>query len=237
MESKRVLHCDEISAGYGAVPVLSSISLEVGEGEIVGLFGRNGVGKTTMLRTISGVIKPLDGAMHYQGKELSGPIQERARAGIAYVTEERAIIRGLTARENLLLQGRRTVAKAIDLFPELSRVLDTKAGMLSGGEQQMLVLGRVLGGQARLLLVDELSFGLAPLVVRRLLEALHQAAKETGASVLAVEQHPAMLFSVISHGYVLNEGGVQLSGTTAELKQRMPEILAAYFGPKQGAQA
>jgi branched-chain amino acid transport system ATP-binding protein len=222
-----VLELDGVAVGYGGVPVLAGVDATVRAGEVVAVLGANGVGKTTLLNSIAGVIKPIGGSARFGGASLTGPLHRRARRGIALVTEERAVIRKLTVAENLRL-GTRQPGEALTLFPELQMVLRRKAGLLSGGEQQMLVLGRVLANDVRLLLVDEMSFGLAPLVVRRLLTAI-RAAADRGAAVLLVEQHPALALSIADRGYVLSGGGVRLTGAAHDLLGRLEEIEQAYL--------
>jgi branched-chain amino acid transport system ATP-binding protein len=222
-----VLELQKVAVGYRGVPVLGGIDATVRAGEVVAVLGANGVGKTTLLNSIAGVIKPVSGRARFGGAPLTGPLHRRARRGIALVTEERAVIRKLTVAENLRL-GTRQPDRALRFFPELRGVLHRKAGLLSGGEQQMLVLGRVLSSEVRLLLVDEMSFGLAPLVVRRLLAAIREAA-DHGAAVLLVEQHPALALSVADRGYVLSRGSVQLTGAASDLLGRLEEIEQAYL--------
>jgi len=227
MTADVMLELDGVAVGYGGVPVLEGVHAAVRAGEVVAVLGANGVGKTTLLNSIAGVIKPIAGSVRLGGASLAGPLHRRARRGIALVTEERAVIRKLTVAENLRL-GTRQPGEALTLFPELHNVLRRKAGLLSGGEQQMLVLGRVLANDVRLLLVDEMSFGLAPLVVRRLLTAI-RAAADRGAAVLLVEQHPALALSIADRGYVLSGGGVRLTGAADELLGRLEEIEQAYL--------
>jgi len=229
-----VLELEGVAVGYGGVPVLGGVDLTARAGEVVAVLGANGVGKTTLLNTIAGVIRPISGRAEFAGVPLAGPLHRRSRRGIALVTEERAVIRKLTVAENLRL-GTRQPGKALKLFPELQEMLHRKAGLLSGGEQQMLVLGRVLANEVRLLLVDEMSFGLAPLVVRRLLAAIREAA-DRGAAVLLVEQHPALALGIADRGYVLSQGSVRLSGTAHDLVGRLEEIEHAYLSIVPGSQ-
>jgi branched-chain amino acid transport system ATP-binding protein len=229
-----VLELHGVAVGYGGVPVLDAVDATVRAGEVVAVLGANGVGKTTLLKSIAGVIRPISGRADFVGTPLTGPLHRRARRGIALVTEERAIIRKLTVAENLRL-GTRQPAEALALFPELQKVLHRKAGLLSGGEQQMLVLGRVLANDVRLLLVDEMSFGLAPLVVRRLLDAI-RAAADRGAAVLLAEQHPALALSIADRGYVLSRGSVRLAGAASDLLGRLEEIEQEYLSIVPGTQ-
>lgn len=225
--SAPLLELAHVTTGYAGVPVVRDVSLQVGEGEVVTLLGANGAGKTTLLHTIAGLISPIEGAMSYAGAPLRGPLHQRARQGIALVTEERAVLRKLTVAENLRL-GTPAPERALDLFPQLRKLANRKAGLLSGGEQQMLVLGRVLACNAKLLLVDELSFGLAPLVVRHLLATLRRAADD-GAGVLLVEQHPPLALSIADRGLVLAQGRTVLSGSAAQLLGQLDDIEKAYL--------
>jgi branched-chain amino acid transport system ATP-binding protein len=231
--TRGTLRLTDVSVGYAGVPVLHDIDISMEAGEVVAILGANGTGKTTLLHTIAGVIPPVGGDIRLGGAPLHGPVHRRARRGVALVTEERAIIRGLTVRENLRL-GTRNPGEALRLFPYLRPFLRRKAGLLSGGEQQMLVLARVLANRPQVLLVDELSFGLAPRVVQHLLRVLRDAA-DRGAAVLVVEQHPAQALSVADRGYVLNRGRIELTGTSEELLARHDHIERAYLAVARDA--
>jgi branched-chain amino acid transport system ATP-binding protein len=227
MMTTDVLHARALSVGYSGTAVVRDMDLRVGAGEVVALLGRNGAGKTTTLRTIAGLLRPVGGQVEITGRVTSAPLHARARRGLAFVTEERAVIHGLTVHENLRL-GSGQPAAAYELFPELKDLRRRKAGVLSGGEQQMLALGRSLAARPALLLVDELSLGLSPIIVQRLMMAL-RAAATAGTAVLLVEQHPAVAFAIASRGYVLSQGEVALSGPVAELRTRMADIEASYL--------
>jgi branched-chain amino acid transport system ATP-binding protein len=216
-----------LTAGYGDVPVVHGIDLKVGAGEVVALLGPNGAGKTTTLLALGGVL-PSTGEVHYDDRPLTGPLHRRVRRGLGLITEERAVFRQLSTETNLAL-GAGGVDGALDVFPELDRLLDRKAGLLSGGEQQMVVLARALAARPRLLLVDELSLGLAPMMVARLLTALEEAAAD-GMSVLLVEQHARQALEVAARAYVLLRGAIELEGTGADLLARLPEIERTYLG-------
>ena len=216
-----------LTAGYGDVPVVHGIDLRVGAGEVVALLGPNGAGKTTTLLALGGVL-PSTGEVRYDDRPLTGPLHRRARRGLGLITEERAVFRQLSTRTNLAL-GAGGVDGALEVFPELDRLLDRKAGLLSGGEQQMVVLARALAARPRLLLVDELSLGLAPMMVARLLTALGEAAAD-GMSVLLVEQHARQALEVAARAYVLLRGAIELEGTGADLLARLPEIERTYLG-------
>ncbi|MET0726741.1 MAG: ABC transporter ATP-binding protein [Acidimicrobiales bacterium] len=222
-----MLDVRELTAGYGDVPVLRSIDLHVGAGELVALLGPNGAGKTTTMLALGGVL-PSTGDVRFEDRPLTGPLHRRARRGLGLITEERAVFRQLSTRTNLAL-GAGGVDGALALFPELERLLGRKAGLLSGGEQQILVLARALAARPRLLLVDELSLGLAPLIVRRLLNALRQAASE-GTGVLLVEQHARQALEFADRAYVLLRGAIELEGTGAELRSRLGDIERTYLG-------
>ncbi|MET0805422.1 MAG: ABC transporter ATP-binding protein [Acidimicrobiales bacterium] len=216
-----------LTAGYGDVPVVRGIDLRVDDGEVVALLGPNGAGKTTTLLALGGVL-PSTGEVRYDDRPLTGPLHRRARRGLGLITEERAVFRQLSTRTNLAL-GAGGVDGALEVFPELDRLLDRKAGLLSGGEQQMVVLARALAARPRLLLVDELSLGLAPMMVARLLTALGEAAAD-GMSVLLVEQHARQALEIAARAYVLLRGAIELEGTGADLLARLPEIERTYLG-------
>ena len=218
-----------LTAGYGDVPVLHGLDLRVEPGELVALLGPNGAGKTTTMLALAGVL-PSTGTVRFEGTPLTGPLHRRARRGIGLIPEERAVFRQLSTRTNLSL-GSGGVDGALSLFPELEALLDRQAGLLSGGEQQMVVLARALAAAPRLLLVDELSLGLAPLIVKRLLTALREAAGR-GLGVLLVEQHAGQALAVADRGYVLRRGTIELEGTGDDLLTRLDEIERSYLGSK-----
>ena len=237
-----------LAVGYEGVAVVEGVDLTVGAGEVVALVGPNGAGKTTLLLTISGLLTPVAGELEVLGERVGAggrvrtpTVVRRARRGLAHVPEDRGLFFELTAAEHLRLatpRGRRspeaptppTLDEVLSWFPALARVLDRRAGLLSGGEQQMLALARAVLGGPRLLLVDELSLGLAPLVVANLLPTLAAVAQRTGAGVVIVEQHVPMALDVADRGYLLAGGRLLASGPAAELAAS-PELLAAgYLG-------
>ncbi len=222
------LETRDLTVGHGRVPVLSSLHLEVGRGEIVAILGRNGAGKTTLLHTIAGALPPLAGEILFGGRSAQGAVFARARRGIALLPENRGIVRRLSVAENLRLGGGNADV-AYRLFPELSKLSRRKAGLLSGGEQQMLGIGRSIASAPRLLLVDELSLGLAPVIVARLSETLRKVADTTGCSILMVEQYLHAALAVSDRAYVVGNGQIQLSGRSSDLTQRIPEIEAFYL--------
>ena len=216
-----------LTVGYGDVPVVHGIDLHVDAGEVVALLGPNGAGKTTTMLALSGVI-PSAGEMTFADCPLRGPLHRRVRQGMGFIPEERAVFRQLSTRTNLTL-GAGGLEGALAVFPELERLLDRSAGLLSGGEQQMLVLARALAAKPRLLLVDELSLGLAPMIVHRLLRALRAAAAE-GTAVLLVEQHARQALELADRAYVLLRGRIDMDGTAAELLEQLGDIERRYLG-------
>jgi len=232
----RVLTIEALDAGYEGAAVVRGLDLTVDAGEVVALLGPNGAGKSTTLQTVSGLLPAIAGHVEVLGRspEVRAP-HRVARGGVAHVPEDRALFFDLTARQNLHLAGRRrrraaAVERATATFPELSPLLDRRAGLLSGGQQQMLALARALVAEPRLLLVDELSLGLAPIVVQRLLPFVRRLADETGAGVLLVEQHLAMALEVADTVCLLVRGEVALRAPAAELRRDPTRLESAYLG-------
>ena len=235
--SGHALAVRDLNAGYRGVPVVRELNLEVRPGEVVALLGPNGAGKTTTLETIAGLHRPISGTVELSGEGIGGkPAHILARRGIALVPEGRALFPGLTVHEHLRLAGRRGRGAArpedelLEMLPELRKCLGRKAGLLSGGEQQMLAVGRALVTRPRLLLVDEMSLGLAPVIVERLLPILRRAASELGSSVLFVEQHVALALEISDRAYILTHGRIRLEGAAAELRGRRELLAASYLG-------
>jgi branched-chain amino acid transport system ATP-binding protein len=222
-----VLETRGVSAGYGDITVVRDLTMHVESGEIVAMLGRNGAGKTTALLTLAGALRPLSGEICFLGSSDRSSLASRARRGLGLMTDDRSIFFSLTVRENLrLARGTRDVR---ELFPELERLLNRSAGLLSGGEQQMLGLATVLSRAPKLLLIDELSFGLAPRVVQRLMKAV-RAAADSGTAVVLVEQFARLALDVADRAYVLVNGRVDTEGRAKELRDNLSEIESNYLG-------
>ena len=228
-----LLRIDGLTAGYGVVEVIDGLSLSVHTGEVVALFGPNGAGKTTTLLTISGLLPPIRGSIELFGQPMgSQTATERALLGLGHVPEDRSLFFDLTVEENLMLGCRgadRDLSMAYELFPALAPLRRRKAGLLSGGEQQMLTIGRALLGKPRVLIVDELSLGLAPIVTEKLLATMRRIADEAGCGVLLVEQHVNLALTVADHGCAVAHGKVLMSGPADVLRSRLSELAAGYL--------
>jgi branched-chain amino acid transport system ATP-binding protein len=217
-----LLQAESLYAGYSKVPVVRDINLHVGVGEVVALLGTNGAGKTTTLRTLLGALPALDGAVRWKGDVTTSPFHKRVAGGIGYVPEGRGVFMQMTVGENLRV-GRGTVRRAVELFPQLEEHLKRKAGDLSGGQQQMLSLARVLASEPEVIVVDELSLGLAPIIVRHLLAALTEAAGR-GAGVILVEQHAELALEIADRVYVFRRGRIVGEGPASEFRGRFDEL-------------
>ena len=223
-----LLVAKDISAGYHGHPIVHDLNLTVNAGEVTVLLGPNGAGKTTTLLTLSGDLPQLEGEVWLDGKVTKAPLHRRAHAGLSFVTEERSVFMRLSVAENLRV-GRTDVDRALELFPELRPLLRRRAGLLSGGEQQMLSLARALSRRPKILLIDELSLGLAPLVVVRLLDAVQRAAHDEGVGVLLVEQHVKQALRVADEVLVMQRGEIVLRGKVDEVGSRLDDLEAAYL--------
>jgi branched-chain amino acid transport system ATP-binding protein len=225
---ERRIECAGLSAGYGSMAVVRDLDLHVEAGEVVALLGANGAGKTTTLLTLAGELPPLAGEVRLHGQPTKAAMHTRCRNGLSFLTEERSVIMGLTAHDNLRLADVKP-SVATDLVPELAPLMKRTAGLLSGGEQQMLSLARALGRDPKVLLADELSLGLAPKVVNRLLDSVRRAADEQGVAVLLVEQHVRQAMKFADRVYVMERGRVGLTGTVDEVQSQLKDIEAAYL--------
>ena len=219
-----MLKLEDVHVGYGRVQVLRGVSLEVQDGSVVALLGANGAGKTTTLRAISGLLKPTRGSIHFDGEEISRlGASAIVRRGIIHCPEGRQVFPGLSVRENLLLGSyargntRVQMERVVELFPVLRARLAQSAGTLSGGEQQMLALGRALMAEPRLLLLDEPSLGLAPIIVEHIFRVI-SGFRELGISVLLVEQNAALALEFAEWAYALSHGQIRFSHTADELR-------------------
>lgn len=233
-----MLKVDNISVFYGNIQAIKGISLEVNEGEIVTLIGANGAGKSTLLKTLSGLLKPKEGTIQYLGNNISGkPVQDIVKAGISHVPEGRRVFSNMTVEENLELGAylrndkheiRKDFEKVYELFPRLKERSKQMSGTLSGGEQQMLAMGRAIMARPKLLLLDEPSMGLAPLFVKTIFQII-QEINRNGTTILLVEQNAHMAISIANRAYVIETGKVVISGTANELKES-DQIKQAYLG-------
>lgn len=233
-----LLNIENINVYHDNLHALRDVSMSVGAGEIVSLVGANGAGKTTALKAISGVLAPRSGKIEFNGRDIVGLPQHRiARMGISHVPEGRGIFANMTVGENLHMgaytrrPGRETVEsleRVYSLFPRLAQRSRQQAGTLSGGEQQMLALGRALAAGPALMLLDEPSMGLSPLLVREIFEMIGEV-NRSGAAILLVEQNACMAMSVAHRAYVLEAGRIVLHGNPADL-QNDPRVQAAYLG-------
>jgi len=234
MMAAPLLQVERLRAGYGPIDVLHDLDVTVETGEVVALIGANGAGKTTTLRAVSGLVRPMQGAIRFQGQDLAR-VQPSARAklGIAHVPENRGLFFGLTVAEHFRLgyRGERLdSAVAYRYFPALEPLRDRRCGLLSGGEQQMLAVGRALARHPKLLLLDELSLGLAPVIVESLLPVVRRYAEESGCGVVLVEQHIELALTIADRGCVLSHGEIVLRGEAEQLRANHELLISSYFG-------
>ena len=233
--SERLLTVDGLDTGYDGVAVVRELSLHVDAGEVVALLGPNGAGKTTTLMTVSGMGQVLAGSVTIMGRPVPRLRQAHrvARWGVVHVPENRGLLYQLTVRENLQLaktRGRVDLDRALDFFPALGPLISRRAGLLSGGEQQMLALARSIVAEPRLMMVDEMSLGLAPVIYEELMPVVRRIADETGAGVLLVEQHVDLALAVSDRGYVLNHGDLVMQGAACDLLADRALLDASYLG-------
>ncbi|PAE33788.1 ABC transporter ATP-binding protein [Bacillus sp. 7884-1] len=233
-----MLNVNGIDVFYGNIQALKGVSLEINEGEIVTLIGANGAGKSTLLKTLSGLLKPKSGSIEYLGNSISGKApQSIVKVGISHVPEGRRVFANMSVEENLELGAylrkdatgiRKDIQSVYELFPRLQERRKQLSGTLSGGEQQMLAMGRAIMAKPKLLLLDEPSMGLAPLMVKTIFQIIEKI-NQDGTTILLVEQNANMALSVADRAYVIETGRVVISGTAAEL-QASEEIKKAYLG-------
>ncbi|MHA3903528.1 ABC transporter ATP-binding protein [Castellaniella sp. WN] len=238
MASPNLLEVEHLVVGYGRLPALHDVDFQVGEGELIALLGTNGAGKSTTLKTVVGLMRPVSGSIRYRGERVDGvTTYDLVRRGIALVPEGRRVFAHSTVQENLELgaisrpsqaEVRETFERIYTLFPRLKDRRRQLAGSLSGGEQQMLAIGRALASRPALLLLDEPSMGLAPIVVMQIFELIVEL-NQQGTTILMVEQNASLALEVADRAYVLDGGRTVLSGTAQEIKAN-DAVAAAYLG-------
>jgi branched-chain amino acid transport system ATP-binding protein len=228
LQSTPALDVSGLSGGFGPIPLLADINLSVGAGEIVALLGPNGAGKTTAIMALAGHLPQARGRIMISGEPARRTAHQRAAQGIGVVTQERCVFMGLSVRDNLRL-GRGAASDVLDLFPELRPHLRRRVGLLSGGQQQMLAVGRALAARPTVLLTDELSFGLSPLVVDRILGVLRQYADAFNIAVLLVEQQIHKALRCADRAYVLQRGRIVMQGSCESLQDRLDELHGLYL--------
>lgn len=222
-----------LTVGYGGTPVLHDVTFRVAFGRVTALLGSNGAGKTTLLSALVGRIPVMSGSVRVGGADVTGgSCHEIVRRGVGIVPADRGLVSGLSVRDNLRLRvkARRDVDEVLEIFPALVDLLGRRAGLLSGGEQQMLALGCAIAARPRLLLIDELSHGLAPVIVERLLPTVQRLAREGGMAVVLVEQHVRSALEVASDVHVLKRGRLVWSGTADEVRANPDRLTAVYLG-------
>ncbi|MBV6271766.1 ABC transporter ATP-binding protein [Alcaligenaceae bacterium CGII-47] len=240
-QSDNLLEIHQLDVAYGGIRAVRGISLTVGRGELVSLIGANGAGKSTTLRAICGLVPVTNGDIHYDGQSIVGrPVHEQVLQGLVMVPEGRGIFGQLTIEENLNMGGysrkdaaevRQSIAHVFELFPRLAERRTQSAGTLSGGEQQMLAMGRAMVSKPRLLLLDEPSMGLAPLMIEKVFEVVRTVAAE-GVTILLIEQNARLALELSQRGYVMESGQITLEGPSAQLLND-PKVRAAYLGEEE----
>lgn len=236
-----LLQADDVTAGYNRVPAVRDLSFSVRPGEVVALLGPNGAGKTTSLLSLVGLVPLMSGSVTVLGQPLgSRPPHVLARKGVLLVPDDRGLFFGLTVRDHLRLSrsrpSKQREAVVFDRFPALRPLQSRRVGLLSGGEQQMLAIAKALLAEPKVLMIDEMSLGLAPKIVQQMLPAIRELAREEGIGVVLVEQHIELALSVADRGIILNHGDVALQGPADELLAHREQVEAAYFGSDQVAE-
>ena len=239
LPAEPMLEVRNLAVRYGGIRALHDLSLQVPKGSIVTLIGANGAGKSTTLRTISGLVPALSGSVRFSGQEIAGwPAHRIVAAGLAHVPEGRLVFPDLTVKENLMMgaylrRDRKEIAADLawvgEFFPRLRERITQQAGTLSGGEQQMLAIGRALMGRPGFLMLDEPSLGIAPILVETIFSRLVDLNRERGMTMILVEQNASLALAVSNYAYVLETGTIHLEGPSAEVRNR-PEVQAAYLG-------
>ena len=234
--SGAALECEGLCVGYDGVRTVHDLDLRVEPGEVAAVLGPNGAGKTTTLLALAGLLRPQSGTVRLAGEQVrAGRPHLAARKGLAFVPDDRGLFYQLSSRQNLRLgvRGggtRETIDEVLEYFPPLRELQDRRAGLLSGGEQQMLAIARALAMRPKVLMVDEMSLGLAPVIVQRLLPVVRRIADELGTAVVMVEQHVDLALEVADRAYVLDRGRVVLSGAASELRGNRDLLRASYMG-------
>jgi branched-chain amino acid transport system ATP-binding protein len=224
-----VITTKDMCTGYAGQPVVHDLNIEVNSGEVVCLLGPNGAGKTTTMLALAGELPLISGEVLFDGVVTTAPLHKRAQNGMSYVTEERSVFKGISCRDNLRVAGVDPDG-AVQLFPELAQRMSVRGGLLSGGEQQMLAVARALARLPRLMLLDELSLGLAPVIVESLLPVVRRFAQERGCAVVLVEQHVHLALEVADRGYVLSHGQIVLHDQAERLRADRQLLIASYLG-------
>jgi branched-chain amino acid transport system ATP-binding protein len=227
-----LLETRDLSCGYGDLVVVRELKLRVEAGSVVALLGANGAGKTTTLLTLAGLLRPVAGSVEVLGNPTAGRAPNQlARSGLGFIPDDRGLFPHLTVRENLVMAGigRSSRVDPLADFPELAGRHSAPAGILSGGQQQMLAIARALARQPKVLLIDELSLGLAPIVARRLLPVLREIAAR-GCGVLLVEQHVHLALDIADYAYVMSRGRIAVEGPAAELRDNPAALRSSYLG-------
>lgn len=221
-----VIEACGLDLGYAGVPVLRKLNLKVASGEIVALLGPNGAGKTTTALGLAGAIRPTGGEIRFLGESTKASLDKRARQGTFFVGDRSSVISSLSVRDNIRISCK--VDAALSYFPSLEPHLDRAAGLLSGGQQQMLQVGRILGRDPVLIIADEISLGLSPIVIRDLFKAL-TAARDRGTAILLIEQHASRALAVADRGYVVRRGEIVLEGDSGDLSERLEDMEDLYL--------